>query len=493
MDLLQRLLLALGLTAALMALRLLSRRHPHGLATTPVRLPLAAIVVWLLYNNLPLIWLPEPMRPWWNTATTLLISYALISLAEWAFLEVPAALGLWAKPPKILRDLGILAVGAALTVVVLQQQARINLVGLVTTSAVLTAVIGLAAQETLKDLFAGITLRLDNPFREGDWVELDGTKGMVVSLTLMNTLLRPLDGSLQVLPNSKVASDVLRRFRQGDAVGNRFSIGLDYGFPPAQARALLLQVIHQHPLVLRSQESRVWVGAYADSSITYELLVWQRGIGELSRLQLRSELLEHFWYALQRAGQSIPYPVRELRRKPSAATAEEASLASLEQRQRRLRSNRLFAVLGEEQLRDLASLSLTRRFGPGETIVREGEAGDSLYQVVQGQVEVLKASADGTLTSVAQLGAGEIFGEMTLCLDAPRSATVRSLEECLLLEVSRAALQPLLAEDATLLEELAGLVNARRTELERIESETTPLQDKQLFERMRELFSSLLG
>jgi CRP-like cAMP-binding protein len=358
---------------------------------------------------------------------------------------------------------------------------------------VLTAVIGLAAQETLKDLFAGITLRLDNPFREGDWIELGDYKGYVVSLTLMNTLLRGLDGALQVLPNSKVASDVLLRFCPDDPVGNRFSLGLDYSFPPAQARGLLLQVIRQHPLVLRNHESRVWVGAYADSSITYELMVWQLGAGDASRYQLRSELLEQFWYALQRAGQSIPYPVRELRRKPSADVENDASLASLEQRQRLLRSNQLFAVLGEQQVTTLASLSLTRQFGPGETIVREGDAGDSLYQLVQGRVEVLKASPDGPETSVACLGPGEIFGEMSLYLDAPRSATVRSLEECQLLEVSRAALQPLLANDDALLEQLAGLVKARRAQLQRLEDEATPLQDNQLFDRMRQLFSSLLG
>ncbi|MCP9916362.1 mechanosensitive ion channel family protein [Cyanobium sp. ATX 6F1] len=493
MDVLQRLLLALGLTASLILLRVLSRRHPRGLASPPTRLPLAAILAWFLSSSLPLVWLPEALRPWWSTSSVLLISYALISLGEWAFLELPAALGLWAKPPKILRDLGILAVGAALTVVVLQQQARINLVGLVTTSAVLTAVIGLAAQETLKDLFAGITLQIDNPFREGDWIEVDGFKGFVVSLTLMNTIVKGMDGSLQVLPNSKVASDVLKRFGPNDPVGNRFSLGLDYALSPAQARQLLLQVVRQHPRVLSSEESRVWVGAYAESAITYELMVWHLGAGEASRLQIRSELLEQFWFALQRAGHSIPYPVRELRRKRQASADADPSLTSLEQRQRLLRSNHLFALLGEEQLSTLASLSLTRRFGPGETIVREGDAGDSLYQLVQGQVEVLKANADGSPTSVARLGAGEIFGEMTLCLDAPRSATVRTLEECLLLEVSRAALQPLLADDTALLEELAGLVNARRAQLERLENEATPLHDKQLFERMRELFSSLLG
>jgi hypothetical protein len=108
-------------------------------------------------------------------------------------------------------------------------------------------------------------------------------------------------------------------------------------------------------------------------------------------------------------------------------------------------------------------------------------------------VEVLKASPDGQSRSIAVLGAGQIFGEMTLCLDAPRSATVRALGECLLLEVSRHALQPLLNADERLLEELALLMGARRAAQERLEKELTPLPDNQLFERMRQLFSSLLS
>lgn len=493
MDLLERLLLALGLTAALVVLRLLGNRHPRGLVSPPIRLPLVAIAVWLIGSSVSTPVLPPELRPWWTTATVLVTSYALILLGGWALLDLPAALGWWGKPAKILRDLGVLAVGAALTAVVIQQQARINVVGVVTTSAVLTAVIGLAAQETLKDLFAGISLQLAIPFREGDWIDLLGVRGRVVSLTLMNTQVMGIDGVVQVIPNSKMAQEVLRRFGPAAPVGNRFRIGLDYGLPPAQARDLLLGVIRQHPTVLTSLESKVWIWSFDDSSISYELMVWQQGDGFGAIYQLRSELLEQFWYALHRAGHSVPYPVRELRPKRPPPPGPDEALSSLEQRQRLLRSNHLFAALNQEQINDLAALSLIRRFGPGETIVREGDAGDSLYQLVQGRVEVLKASPDGPARSVARLESGQIFGEMTLCLDAPRSATVRALGECLLLEVSRQALQPLLHADASLLEELAVLVGARRAELERLEKETAPLPDNQLFERMRQLFSSLLS
>ena len=100
---------------------------------------------------------------------------------------LPSELGLWKPIPKILRDLLSLAIATAITLVVIHRDFQVNLVGLAATSAVITAVIGLAAQETLKNLFAGISLQVDSPFEEGDWVDLGFTRGIATSLRLMST------------------------------------------------------------------------------------------------------------------------------------------------------------------------------------------------------------------------------------------------------------------------------------------------------------------
>lgn len=116
---------------------------------------LTAALLAMLQAWIPLAWL--------RTTAWLALAWLLVRLSAWLLLQWPAQQGWWPEPPKILRDLGQLLVGGALTLVILQQQAGVNLVGLVTTSAVLTAVLGLAAQQTLKDLFAGISLQLDLP------------------------------------------------------------------------------------------------------------------------------------------------------------------------------------------------------------------------------------------------------------------------------------------------------------------------------------------
>ena len=124
--------------------------------------------------------------------------------------------------------------------------------------------------------------------------------------------------------------------------------------------------------------------------------------------------------------------------------------------------------------------------------MREGAEGESLYVVLAGRVEVSK-DLDGQLVVVRQLGVGEVFGEMTLFLDAPRSATVRAVEECRLLRVGRAAVRSLLEGDPGLLERLATLVAARRAELEQLSLEEQRAEKRGLLLTMRQLFSALAG
>jgi len=82
-------------------------------------------------------------------------------------------------------------------------------------------------------------------------------------------------------------------------------------------------------------------------------------------------------------------------------------------------------------------------FEPGQVVFREGDRGDWLYVVVDGEVEVVKAVPDGGETSLRRLGRGECFGEIALVSDRPRSATVRSLTDVNLLAVDREAFHAL--------------------------------------------------
>ena len=478
-----RLLIA---AAALLALWLTRRAmRSRQLPRPPWRLPAVALVLQVLH-------LPAPADAFLTVAQGLASGYGLLVLLSWGLLELPAALGVGRAMPQILRDLLTLAVGALFTVIQLQQ-AQVNLVGLITTSAVLTAVIGLAAQETLKDLFGGLSMQIGAPFRVGDWVDLGHHRGQVSSITLMNTELQTLDGAAVVVPNSQAAAAISLRYRPGLPVGHRFTVGLDYSHPPAQALQLLQEVLEKHPAVLDEPAPRAWISRFADSAVEYELLLFQHDVGEGAQFRLRGELLQQIWYALNREERRIPFPVVELRRHHHAPqTPEQLALDQPERRAELLTTNPLFSRLSSAELATLAPLTRCVRFGPGETIVCEGEPGDCLYQVVEGTLEVSKRRPNGKGSLlVAQLEHNAVFGEMTLFTDAPRQATVRSLGETVLLEVERTDLVPLLEANPDLLEQLSELINARQQQLEAMSDAAADSQGGTLLDRMRQLFASL--
>jgi small-conductance mechanosensitive channel/CRP-like cAMP-binding protein len=484
--------IALAVAAALQLLARICRQRRLG--RPPIRLPLVAITIWALLRTLPVPSLPGAYRPWLFSLDDLLLAYALVGFVVWLGLVLPGELHWWRRPPKLLLQLLTLGGWGLATVVVLRSTTRFDLVGLITTSAVLTAVIGLAAQEPLKDLLAGLELQLSDDFKPGDWLVLkDDVRGIVQSVSWHDTTLRNLDGALVVVPNTEVAQGVVFNMSHQGPVTNRFSIGLDYDYPPGQARRLLESVVRQHPRVLEDPAPDIRLKSFDDSSIAYEIHVWQSETGDLAMLRLRSELLEQIWYALRREGQSIPFPIRELqprRRRPPAEGAVDLRPEAL---QRALGQDGIFSDLTPEQLRSLVEGSALVFYGPGEAIVQEGKDGESMYHLMRGSVEVLKWMAPDRSVAVRRLGPGDVFGEMTLFLDAPRSATVRALEECALLKVNRRCVRGLLEESPELLERVAAMVSARQAELEHLGRERQEEQTNALLMTMKRLFFALKG
>ena len=478
------------LLVALLAARALLKSK--NLPPPPWRLAAAAVALQLLVPPIGAV-IPSSTRQLVLLLDDLVGAYALLGLLSWGLLEIPPSIGIGRGIPQILRDLLTTAASGVVTVVILQQ-ARVNLVGLVTTSAILTAVIGLAAQETLKDLFGGLSMQIGASYRVGDWVDLGGHRGRVESITLMNTVLSSLDGAELVIPNSQAASASIRRFRPQAPVGNQFTLGLDYGHPPSQAMRLIMDVVRSHPDVMDEPEPRTWIREYGDSAIQYEVLVFQQEAGDGPRCQLKGELLGQLWYALNREGRRIPFPVLELRKHHNAPPEPDA--ASWEEPEHRavlLAQNPLFSRLNPSDLATLASLTRCIRYGPGETIVREGEQGDCLYQVISGTLEVHRRAghASNNEIGVARLGPTDIFGEMTLCTDAPRNATVRAITETTLLEVERSDVKALFDGNPGLLEDLGELVTQRLRELENASNNEEPTHKAWLIAVMRRVFQEM--
>ncbi len=100
-----------------------------------------------------------------------------------------------------------------------------------------------------------------------------------------------------------------------------------------------------------------------------------------------------------------------------------------------LRRSPLFEMLSEAELQVLAELSRSRRLAAGDVVFREGDAGDALFVLARGEVEVVTDGRAGVEHPIASLAPPEAFGEMSLIDREVRSATVRARTDCDLLQL----------------------------------------------------------
>ena len=104
-------------------------------------------------------------------------------------------------------------------------------------------------------------------------------------------------------------------------------------------------------------------------------------------------------------------------------------MAGSEETARLLGRVSIFSGLTPEQLADLASVAVPRRWGAGEVIFREGDAGDTCYVIQDGCVRVTRNHTDGRTITLAELRSGDLFGELAMFDSEQRSATVEAAEE----------------------------------------------------------------
>lgn len=135
-----------------------------------------------------------------------------------------------------------------------------------------------------------------------------------------------------------------------------------------------------------------------------------------------------------------------------------------DQEWRAMRAIPLFAGLNETDLRSLSESFLSERFAAGADIILQGEPGDKLYLIVQGEVEVLQNTGERN-QRLATLSTGDYFGEMALVSDQPRAATVRALRTTQLYSLARPDFAALLNGQPTLQTAIHQTMKQRQTAL----------------------------
>lgn len=353
-----------------------------------------------------------------------------------------------------------------------------EITGLLATGTVVAAVLGLALQETLGNLFAGIALHLEDSFEVGDVIRTGDTLGVVESVRWRGTRLRTFNNNVLIVPNSMLARERLEVFPQKNLNARVLQIGVDYNVAPATVIAVLSQAASNVDGVSRDLPCFARVGGFGDSAVTYEIKYFTHDYSQRDRID--ADIRKAVWYAFRRNGISIPYPIRmhqryappEARHHPDAAKIVE-----------RLQDVDILSPLPETAQQALAESARVRIYSRGETILRHGTAGDSMFILHEGRVSV-RVGGD----EVAQLGEGEFFGEMALLTGETRAADIVAATDVVAVEITKAALQPVLQDVPDLAAAISARVAERRGTLDSRREGAREEEQTSILSRIRSYF-----
>lgn len=172
-------------------------------------------------------------------------------------------------------------------------------------------VLGIAFRDITENFLASLFLSLQNPFREGDLVDIGGTTGFVERLNSRTTVLLTQDGTQTQIPNATVFKSVIRNFTSNPNRRDDFVVGIGYGDPIQRAQELALEVLRQHPAVLDDPEPWVLVDALGEATVNLRVYFWIDS-GAHSLIKVRSSLIRLVKAALQEAKISLPDTAREI-------------------------------------------------------------------------------------------------------------------------------------------------------------------------------------
>lgn len=188
------------------------------------------------------------------------------------------------------------------------QNLGVDLLPLIAGLGVAGAGLALAMQGVLSNLAAGLTIIFTKPYRVNEYISIAGEEGRVEDITLFTTTLSHYDLSRVVIPNRKIAGEIMHNY--GDIRQLELAVGVAYDTDLGRALAAVQEVLRANPRVLQEPAPLVQVAKLADSSVNIGVRPWVKvpdyatAVGELNR-----SLLETF----RERGIGIPFPQREVR------------------------------------------------------------------------------------------------------------------------------------------------------------------------------------
>jgi small-conductance mechanosensitive channel/CRP-like cAMP-binding protein len=384
--------------------------------------------------NATSLWLHAVAGIWWLFGARVLVavmSFTLNHNRRW-------------REARLFPDLTAAAIYTAAVSIVLISVLALPIGGLLATSGVLAIVLGLALQNTLADVFAGIAFGIEAPFNVGDRISLGDTiEGTVVQMNWRSIRILTDGDDVAIVPNSVVAkSNIVNRSFPTRVRSAFVELSCPATSNPERVIDTLQQATLLCPPILPVPLSNALLTRLGSTESQYRVTF---SVSDTEHLSTTKDLLlRHARRQLYYSGLYFPCAPKDI------GTADEGTGRPAHAVLPLLKDVILFEALDAEQLAELATQLKPRSLEPGQVLFAQGGTEATLYIVVSGILEISQHTELSGQQTAGFIGAGDYIGEVSLLTGTPYAATATARTHCKLYGLDCKVIKPLLAANSDL-------------------------------------------
>jgi small-conductance mechanosensitive channel/CRP-like cAMP-binding protein len=389
----------------------------------------------------------------------LVSAWLVIRLTNLIMFDIIISNKLKAPVPRLLKDVFATIILVTAISGILSKVFDLSVAGILAATGAIGIVVGFALKDMIADVFSGIAINIERPFVLGDVIECEnGSIGTVCDISWRTTSILAIDGIMAFIPNGRLSTMQIKNYSKPEASFRLYiDIHIDHNIPSKRVLRILNASVKSSCLNELSQMSNAHIADIDKLGVKYRIYFW---LPEFTvYLEVRTKVLGQILESLYHSGINIVHPKLDV----YSADLNHRRL-DIDQKNRLLLSRvLLFKSLGKDELSTLSKLVDLVEFKCGDTVVQQGEEGDSLFLLVEGLLDVMIRKEDTDCeVVVGQILPGNTFGEFSLLTREVRMATVKCVTESILFEVHRDDLAVILRERPELAEELALMLAQRQ-------------------------------
>lgn len=339
------------------------------------------------------------------------------------------------------------------------------LTGFLLSTGIIAGVIGLALQNTLGNLFSGISFSIEKPFKIGDWLELEnGTVGQVTQMTWRATWLKTFNNTMYIFPNITLANQAITNLDEPNPpYGRWYEIQISPEVSPADVKTILSTAVSRCRHVMTRPTPAIRLNNASSNPYIYTIWVHYRNY--LAHFKGQEALFMQIHQALTQAGIQVSAEVQDLH-----LTRKKALKPVNLNINTTLRSLEIFSQLTNEEISEIAKRSELLLLESDSEIVHEHSKVDQIYVVLNGELEPSVTLENGKKLAGENFVAGNSFGWSALVFEDTPFFTVTTVTDTLVLAINAECLRPILSNHSDIAQRFTELVTDRIQEFEKVRS-----------------------